>query len=85
MRPVVLASTLLLLAGCAGQGILPQEPLPPAPAGPEPAFPSFIAPNDGDDEARVLTNIEQRELEEELTRLAKQRENSVKRRIERSR
>jgi hypothetical protein len=83
--PLAFAAGASLLAGCAGQGILPQSALPPDPAGPAPAFPSFIAPDAGDpDVRRVLTNVEQQELEEELTKLAKDRETSVKRRIERT-
>ncbi|MCC6948815.1 MAG: hypothetical protein IT539_13690 [Bradyrhizobiaceae bacterium] len=82
---VAAAACALLLAGCAGQGILPETPLPPEPPGPAPAYPSFNAPDTGDDEARrVLTNIEQQELEAQLSKLAKDRESTVKRRIERA-
>lgn len=85
LGPVAFAVGTLLLAGCAGQGILPEAALPPGPAGPAPAFPSFNAPDIGDDETRrVLTNVEQQELETQLTKLAKDRETSVKRRIERT-
>lgn len=82
---LLLAAGLLLLAGCAGQGILPQSSLPSDPSVPPPPFPSFTTPDPSDDEAhRVLTAVEQEELQAELARLAKEREASVQRRIQRS-
>lgn len=86
-QAIVLAAGLLL-ASCAGQqvqGILPQTEMPPAPPGPAPAYPSFNAPDTGDDEAsEILTNVEQQELEARLSKLPADREATVKHRIERA-
>jgi hypothetical protein len=84
-RPLAAAAGLLLLAACANEGIWPTEPLPPAPAGPPPPAPSFNSPhvaNPGQPE--VLTNIEREELEARLSKLAKDREAGVQRRIQMS-
>jgi hypothetical protein len=73
----------LTLSGCAAEGILPRTELPPAPAVQAP-YPTF-APRDGsDDERGVLTPTEREEMEARLTRLAKERESNVSRRINQS-
>jgi hypothetical protein len=76
---------LVLLCGCANDAIFPTSPLPPAPEGPQPEFPSFTARDIGSDEERqVLTPIERQELEARMTKLAKDRETGVQRRIQQS-
>lgn len=71
-----------MLAACA-DGILPKEELPVA-AGPPPAFPSLSASSLMDrTDPTVLTDAERAAIEEELSKLAKEREIRVKRRIER--
>ena len=80
-----LAAGLLLLTGCANEGIWPKEDLPPAPPGPPLATPSFQSRDSGtDDERGMLTEIERQELEDRLTRLARDREKGVARRIDSS-
>jgi hypothetical protein len=82
---LILCCTLLLIAGCANEGIWPTEPLPAAPAGPPPPTPSFHAPKDRiGDQDEVLTNIEREELEARLSKLAKDRQRGVERRIQMS-
>ena len=77
------AASLLLLSACANEGIWPTEPMPPAPAGAPPPSPSFLTPNTGsDDERKMLTNLEREELEARLTKLAKDRETGVQKRIQ---
>jgi len=77
------ACGFLLLCGCANDAIFPQTPLPPAPEGPAPPAPSFTARDIGSDEERqVLTNLERQEMEARLTKLAKDRETGVQRRIQ---
>lgn len=84
-RFIAAACGLLLLAACAGEGILPKTELPPAPAGPQPDYPSFAPRDTGtDDERGVLTPVERQEMEARLGKLAKDRETGVKRRIDQS-
>ena len=78
------AALMLLVAGCANQGIWPTEDLPPAPAQQMP-FPTFQSRDtETADERGVLTEIERQELEARLTAAAKARERGVERRIESS-
>lgn len=74
---------LLLLSACAAEGIFPNDPLPPASPGPPAPYPSFNSPalSEGD-ESRVLTEAERADMEANLTKLAKDREVRVRRRIE---
>jgi hypothetical protein len=82
---IILCCALLLVAGCANEGIWPTEPLPAAPPGPPPPTPSFHAPNARiGDQDEVLTNIEREELETRLAKLAKDRQRGVERRIQMS-
>ena len=81
-RPIAAAFGLLLLAACANEGIWPTEPLPPAPAGPPPPTPSFQSPTSGNLDPEVLTELERKELEERLARIAKDRERGVVRAIQ---
>lgn len=84
-RALWLAAGLLLLTGCANEGIWPKEDLPPAPPGPPLATPGFQSRDSGtDDERGMLTEIERQELEDRLTRLARDREKGVARRIDSS-
>ncbi len=76
------ACGLLTLTGCAVEGILPKTELPPAPAVQAP-YPTF-APRDDDSERGVLTPTERQEMEARLTKLAKDRETGVTRRINQS-
>jgi hypothetical protein len=85
VRPAGFAATvgaLVLLAGCAGEGIFPTSGLPPAPPGPPPPFPSFVPTSDTDGE-QVMSTAEREAMEQQLAKLAKEREAGVKRRIER--
>jgi hypothetical protein len=78
-----IACSAFFLGACAAEGILPKAELPPAPAVQQP-FPTF-APRDGADEERgVLTPAEREAMEARLTRLAKERESGVTRRIDKS-
>jgi len=77
------AAGLLLLAGCTNEGIWPKEDLPPAPVGAPLPTPSFQSRDSGtDDERGMLTEYERGQLEERLTKLAKDREKGVAKRIE---
>jgi hypothetical protein len=70
-----------LLAGCVNEGILPKAEIPTANAdGPLP-FPTLSAApiDDGD---RVLTTAEREAMEAQLSKLARDREAGVKKRIE---
>lgn len=79
------ACGLLLLVACVGEGILPKTELPPAPAGPQPDYPSFAPRDTGTaDERGVLTSTEQQEMEARLSKLAKDRETGVAKRINQS-
>lgn len=83
--PWLALAGLLLLAGCANEGIWPKEDLPPAPPGPPLATPSFQSRDAAtDDERGMLTEFEREQLEERLTKLAKDREKGVARRIDNS-
>jgi hypothetical protein len=85
IRPAKFLSVVaafILLANCAAQGIFPNEPIPPAPPGPPAPFPT-LAPPSLADESKVLTEAERAEMEAQLTKLAKDREAKIKRRIER--
>lgn len=76
---------LVLLAGCANEGMWPKEPLPPASAV-QPPFRGFQPPQTGsDDERGVLTESEREELEERLSRLPGEREQGVARRLRQGR
>ena len=76
---------LLMLTACANEGIWPKEELPAAPPGPPLPTPSFQSRDAAsDDERGMLTEIERERLEERLTKLARDREKGVARRIESS-
>ena len=83
-RPLAAAFGLLLLGACANDSIWPTEPLPPAPAGPPPPTPSFHSPTSGNFDPEVLTELERKELEERLARIAKARERGVVRAIQKA-
>ena len=82
-RAVVLFTLIgsMFLAGCVNEGILPKAELPAAnPGGPLP-FPTLgVAPADDGD--RVLTTAEREAMEAQLSKLARDREVGVKKRIE---
>jgi hypothetical protein len=76
---------MLLLVGCANEGIWPKEDLPAAPAGGPPPTPSFQSRDKlSDDERGMLTEYERSQLEDRLTKLAKDREKGVAKRIDSS-
>lgn len=64
------------------EGILPKDALPPAPAVQAP-YPNFAPPDDADDRG-VLTPSEREAMEARLTKLAKDREAGVTKRINQS-
>jgi hypothetical protein len=73
----------LLLSACAAEGIFPHEALPPATPGPPAPYPSLNATSSTEtDQRQILTEAEQAEMEARLTKLAKDREVRVRRRIE---
>jgi hypothetical protein len=73
----------LVLAGCVNEGIFPKGELPAPNAGPPLPFPTLsAAPVDEDD--RVLTTAEREAMEAQLSKLARDREAGVRKRIERS-
>jgi hypothetical protein len=77
------AAGLLMLAGCANEGIWPKDELPAAPPGGPLPTPSFQSRDKAtDDERGMLTEYERLQLEERLTTLAKDREKGVARRID---
>jgi hypothetical protein len=84
-RWLAAAVGLLMLAGCANEGIWPKEDLPAAPPGAPLPTPGFQSRDSGTDDQRgMLTEIERDQLEERLTKLAKDREKGVARRIDSS-
>jgi hypothetical protein len=83
-RPLAAAFGLLLLGACANESIWPTEPLPPASAGPPPPTPSFQSPTSGNLDPDVLTELERKELEERLAKIAKDREQGVVRAIQKA-
>lgn len=78
----IAACGLLMLPGCAVEGILPKTELPPAPAVQQP-YPNF-APDGSDDDRGVLTPTEREDMEARLTKLARERESGVTKRINQS-
>ena len=82
---LAVAASVFMLAGCANEGIWPKEDLPAAPAGAPLPTPSFQSRDSGtDDERGMMTEIERQQLEERLTKLAKDREKGVAKRIDSS-
>jgi hypothetical protein len=71
----------LFLAGCVNEGILPKAALPAPNAGDPLPFPTLSAApvDDGD---RVLSTAEREAMEAQLSKLARDREVGVKKRIE---
>jgi hypothetical protein len=71
----------LFLAGCVNEGILPKAELPSPNAGDPLPFPTLSAApvDDGD---RVLSTAEREAMEAQLSKLARDREAGVKKRIE---
>jgi hypothetical protein len=83
LRCTAAALTLMLLAGCAGEGSIPFLPssTPPSP-GPTPDLPLLVPPpRDREIAKPVLTPDEQKELEVQLDKL-QGREKAVRRGIE---
>jgi len=77
------AAGVFMLAGCANEGIWPKEELPAAPPGPPLPTPSFQSRDKASDEERgMLTEYERQQLEERLTKLSKDREKGVAKRID---
>jgi hypothetical protein len=82
-RAVVLFALIVpfALGGCVNEGIFPKADLPPPnPDGPLP-FPTLSAAP-VDDGERILTTAEREALEAQLSKLARDREAGVKKRIE---
>jgi hypothetical protein len=71
----------LVLTGCANEGIFPKAELPAPNAGGPLPFPTLSAApvDDGD---RVLSTAEREAMEAQLSKLARDREVGVKKRIE---
>ncbi len=71
----------LFLIGCVNEGIFPKAELPSANAGDPLPFPTLNAApvDDGD---RVLSTAEREAMEAQLSKLARDREVGVKKRIE---
>jgi hypothetical protein len=71
----------LFLTGCVNEGILPKAELPGPNAGEPLPFPTLSAApvDDGD---RVLSTAEREAMEAQLSKLARDREVGVKKRIE---
>jgi hypothetical protein len=82
-RTVVLFALIgqFFLFGCVNEGIFPRTELPSANAGEPLPFPTLSAApiDDGD---RVLTTAEREAMEAQLSKLARDREVGVKKRIE---
>jgi len=74
-----------LLAGCAGDVPIPfmNTSLPPAPANP-PDYPTLATPNSEQHQAPVLTESERQAVEDQLKQLVQDRENNVKKRLDKS-
>jgi hypothetical protein len=82
---LAVAAGMFMLVGCANEGIWPKEELPAAPPGPPLPTPSFQSRDSGtDDERGMMTEIERQQLEERLTKLARDREKGVAKRIDSS-
>jgi hypothetical protein len=75
----------LLLASCAGDVPIPfmNTSLPPAPANP-PDYPNLGTPNPDQKQVPVLTDSERQAVEDQLKQLVQDRENNVKKRIDKS-
>jgi len=80
------ALLLLPLAGCANESRFPfLSAAPPKETAPPLEYPLlFPAPRDVEKQPPVLTEDEQKAMEEQLKNLANTRERAVRRRIERS-
>ncbi len=81
------ALAALGLSGCAGDVPIPflDIALPPTPPGPPPPYPSMVAPvDDPDSKPPILNEVEQKKIEEQLKKVATDRETDVKKRIERN-
>jgi hypothetical protein len=75
------------LSGCAGDVPIPflDIALPPTPPGPQPPYPSMVAPvDDPDSKPPLLNEVEQKNMEDQLKKVATDRETDVKKRIERN-
>ena len=80
------ALLLLALSGCGNESRFPfsSAPVPESP-GPQLEYPLlFPAPRDAEKQPPILTQDEQKAVEEQLKSLAASRERAVRRRIERS-
>jgi hypothetical protein len=77
-------SALLMLAGCAGEGIFPTSGLPQAAPGAPPPYPTFGPTGPSEADERLLTTAEREALEKQLDKLGSDREAGVRRRIERA-
>lgn len=76
----------VLLSGCAGDVPIPfmNTSLPPMPPGPGPDYPTNVAPTPGTNQIPVLTDNERQAVEDQLKKLVQDRENTVKKRIDRN-
>ncbi len=76
----------VLLSGCAGDVPIPfmNSTLPPMPPGPGPEYPTNVAPTPGTNQVPVLTDSERSAVEDQLKKLVQDRENTVKKRIEKN-
>ena len=76
----------VLLSGCAGDVPIPfmSSSLPPTPPGPAPDYPTNVPPTPGTNQIPVLTESERQAVEDQLKKLVQDRENSVKKRIEKN-
>jgi hypothetical protein len=83
---LVAALAALGLSGCAGDVPIPflDIALPPTPPGPPPPYPSMVAPvDDPDSKPPLLNEVEQKKIEDQLKKVATDRETDVKKRIQR--
>jgi hypothetical protein len=76
----------VLLTGCAGDVPIPfmNSSLPPTPPGPAPDYPTNVAPTPGTNQLPVLTDSERQAVEDQLKKLVQDRENTIKKRIDKN-